>query len=37
MVDRAIEYCVRFRLRIDRTGAVSIAEQRDVYTYTMYE
>lgn len=37
MVDSGIEYCVRFRLRIERTGAVSIADQRLVYTYSMYE
>ena len=37
MVDPGIDYCVRFRLRLDRTGAVSIADQKLVYTYSMYE
>lgn len=36
-VDRGIEYCVRYRLRIERAGAISITNHRVVYTYTMYE
>ena len=38
MTDTAIEYCVRYTLRIDRDGkTMALAEKQTVYTYTMYE
>jgi len=37
MVDKAIEYCVRYRLRVERTGKLTILDRREVYAYTLYE
>ena len=38
MTDPEIEYCIRHTLRVEKDGkTVSIAEERTVYTYTMYE
>ncbi|MFC1805811.1 hypothetical protein ACFL09_02395 [Planctomycetota bacterium] len=37
MVDKAIDYCIRYRLRIEKTGALAILERRVIYAYTLYE
>ena len=37
MVDKVIEYCVRYRLRVERTGKLTILDRREVYAYTLYE
>jgi len=36
-IDTTIDYCIRYRLRVGKHGAVAVLGRREVYAYSLYE